>query len=355
MEGELPFLSPPRPSRVSFDGRYGFGSPTWVSQLGTLRDSPSLCVSDGCDGGNGRSCFGSPTWGSPLETLFNAPSSLVSDSRGAGNGPILSTPTSPLETLLNSTSSCVSDSRGSGSVFGTPKMALPLETLLDSPSSPISDIRGGGNGSGLSTTKQASPLVPLLNSLSDSRGCGNNSSPRTSKEQDSEMVQKAETLLRAITERYDDCFLRLRYTTAELADLRLERARLGAENLHLSLLLEELDAAEQSKQASAVALTPLPNPAQAEAASTPKSISIRSKDFLSKKQPQGVATPHRLRVRPSPAMEVSPQFLPFITFSFTPHILLPDCLFTWKEIYTEERTDSMKLVLTGKLYATIRW
>lgn len=169
------------------------------------------------------------------------------------------------------------------------------------------------------------------------------------------MVQKAETLLRAITERYDDCFLRLRYTTAELADLRLERARLGAENLHLSLLLEELDAAEQSKQASAVALTPLPNPAQAEAASTPKSISIRSKDFLSKKQPQGVATPHRLRVRPSPAMEVSPQFLPFITFSFTPHILLPDCLFTWKEIYTEERTDSMKLVLTGKLYATIRW
>jgi butyrate response factor 1 len=136
-------------------------------------------------------------------------------------------------------------------------------------------------------------------------------------------VKKAESLLRAITERYENCFFRLRDTTAELADLRLERVRLGAENLHLSLLLEELDAAEQSKQASAVVLTPPPKPAQAEAASTPKSISIRSKGFLSKNQPQGVATPQRLRVRASQAMEVSPQFLPFITFNFTPHILLP--------------------------------
>ena len=368
MEGDLAFFSPLRPSRLSFEGRdgRGFGSPTWASQLGTLRDSsPSSCVSDGRGGGNGRSGFSSPTWGSPLETLFNAPSSCVSDrhvggngsgfssptwgstletlfnspssrvsdSPGAGNGSMFSTPkqASPLETLLNSpsSSSCVTDSRGSvtGSVSGTAKMALPLETLLNSPSSSISDSRGGGSGSGFSTTKKASPLEPLLNSpsssVSDSRVCGNRSSPGISKERDSEQVKKAESLLRAITERYENCFFRLRDTTAELADLRLERVRLGAENLHLSLLLEELDAAEQSKQASAVVLTPPPKPAQAEAASTPKSISIRSKGFLSKNQPQGVATPQRLRVRASQAMEVSPQFLPFITFNFTPHRLLP--------------------------------
>lgn len=395
MEGELAFFSPLRPSRLSFEGRdgCGFGSPTWASQLGTLRDSPSSCVSYGRGGGNGRSGFSSPTWGSPLETLFNAPSSCVSDrhvggngsgfnsstwgstletlfnspssrvsdSRGVGNGSVFSTPkqASPLETLPKSPSSCVSDCRGSssGSVFGTAKMALPLETLLNSPSSSISDSRGGGNGSGFSTTKKASPLEPLLNSpsssVSDSRGCGNSSSPRISKERDSEQVKKAESLLRAITERYDNCVLRLRDTTAELADLRLERVRLGAENLHLSLLLEELDAAEQSKQASAVALTPPPKPTQAEAPSTPKSISIRSKGFLSKKQPQGVATPQRPRVRASQAMEVSPQFLPFSAFNCTPHILLPVHL----EGNLHRRAHwFLKLVIVGKnlVFVTIR-
>ncbi|XP_039827525.1 putative zinc finger CCCH domain-containing protein 21 [Panicum virgatum] len=348
MEGELGFLSPARPSRVSSergDDR-GFGSPTWSSPLGTLLDSPSSCVSEGRACEDGVSGFSSPTWGSPLEKLFNtpssgvsndsrggngsgfssstwgwpletlfySPSSCVSDSRGGGNGSGsgISTPKQapPLGMLFDSPSSCVPDSRGggndSGSAFSTPKHASPLETLLNSPSSCVSDSRGGGNGSG--TPKHASPLETLLNSpsscVSDNRGWGNSSSLRVSKEQDSE-VQKAERLLRAITERYNDCFLRLRNATAELADLRRERIRLGAENLHLSLLLEELVVAEQRNQASAVALTPPLKPVQAEAASgcAPKSISIRSKSFISPKQPLREIQPQRLRVRASPAKE----------------------------------------------------
>ncbi|TKV96584.1 hypothetical protein SEVIR_9G437500v4 [Setaria viridis] len=280
MEGELGFLS--RVSSKRGDDR-GFGSPTWSSPLGTLLDSPSSCISESRAGGDGVSGFSSPTWGSPLEKLFNSPSSCVSDDSRVG---------------------------GNGSGFSSPTWGSPLETLFYSPSSCVSDSRGDGNGSGFSKPKQASPLETLLNSpsscVSDGRGCGNSSSPRVSKERDSE-VQKAERLLREIAERYDDCFLRLRNATAELADLRRERIHLGAENLHLSLLLEELEAAEQSKQASAVALnlTLPPRPVQAEAASgrAPKSISMRSKGFLSPKQPLRETQPQRLRVRTSPAKE----------------------------------------------------
>jgi len=339
MEGELGFLSPARPSRVSSergDGR-GFGSPTWSSPLGTLLESPSSRVSEGRACEDGVSGFSSPTWGSPLLNLFNTPSSGVSDdSPVGGNGFGFNSPTwgSPLERLFNSPSSCVSDSRGggngSGSGISTPKQAPPLGMLFDSPSSCVPDSRGGGNGSGsaFSTPKHASPLETLLNSpsscVSDNRGWGNSSSLRVSKEQDSE-VQKAERLLRAITERYNDCFLRLRNATAELADLRRERIRLGAENLHLSLLLEEHVVAEQSNQASAVPLTPPLKPVQAEAASgcAPKSISIRSKSFISPKQPLREIQPQRLRVRASPAKEVRPQISLFDSRNFTSPKTLP--------------------------------
>ncbi|XP_062208872.1 putative zinc finger CCCH domain-containing protein 21 [Phragmites australis] len=265
MEGELGFVSAARPSRDSSKGGdgCGFGSPTWASPLETLLDSSSSCVSDGRGGVNGGTSFSSPTRASLPETLLSSSSSCVSDGPGGGNG-------------------------GSG-------FTSPLETLLDSPSSCVSDS-GGGNSSSLGV----------------------------SKERESEL-QEPERLLRAIAERYDDCFLRLRDATAELADLRRERFRLGAENLYLSLILEELEA-EQSKQASAVALTPPPKPVQAEAAfgCAPKSISIRSKGFLSQKQPQGESKPQRLRVRASPAMEVSLQILLlFNTHHFTPPRALP--------------------------------
>ena len=274
MEGELGFLSPARPSRVSSergDGR-GFGSPTWSSPLGTLLESPSSRVSEGRACEDGVSGFSSPTWGSPLLNLFNTPSSGVSDDSPVG---------------------------GNGFGFNSPTWGSPLESLFNSPSSCVSDSRGGGNSSSL----------------------------RVSKELDSE-VQKAERLLRAITERYNNCFLRLRNATAELADLRRERIRLGAENLHLSLLLEELVVAEQSNQASAVALTPPLKPVQAEAASgcAPKSISIRSKSFISPKQPRREIQPQRLRVRASPAKEVRPQIPLFDSRNFTsPRTLLVRC------------------------------
>ncbi|CAN6301180.1 unnamed protein product [Urochloa humidicola] len=317
MEGEQGFLSPSKPSRVSSergDDR-GFGSPTWTSPLGTLLDSPSSCVSEGRACGDGVSGFSSPTWGSPPGKLFNSPSSCVSDdNRVNGNVSGFGSPTwgSLLETLFYSPSSCVSDSRGGGngsaSELSAPKQGSSLEALFDSPSSCVSDSRGDGNGSGFSTPKQTPPLETLLNTPSscapDRSDCGNSSPPMVSKEQDGE-VQKAERLLREIAERYDDCFLRLRNATAELADLRRERIRLGAENQHLSLLLEELVTAEQSKQASAVALAPPPRPVQAEAASgcVPKSIPIRSKGFLPPKQPQRETQPQRLRVLASPAIE----------------------------------------------------
>ncbi|KAL6649782.1 hypothetical protein ACP70R_014006 [Stipagrostis hirtigluma subsp. patula] len=303
MEGELGFLSPARPYRASSadaDGR-GFGSPTWASPLETLLDSPASRISDG------RSGFSSPTWSSPLETLLDSPSSCASNGRvGRNGGSGFSSPTwaSPLKSLLKSPSSCVSDGRVGGN--GSSGFISPPKTLLNSPSSCVSNS-SGGNGSGFSSPTWGSPLERLFNSpsscVSDSRGGGNSFSLRVSKERESE-VQEAERLLRAITERYDDCFLRLRDATAELAELRRERIRLGAENLHLSFLLEGLEV-EQSKQASAVALTPLPKPAQAEAAPAcaPKSISIRSKGYLSQKQPQGELKPQRLRVRASPVME----------------------------------------------------
>jgi butyrate response factor 1 len=126
------------------------------------------------------------------------------------------------------------------------------------------------------------------------------SPPRVSEEQESE----AERLLRAIAERYDECFLRLREATAEVADLRLERLHLRAENVQLSLLLEELEA----NQAYAVAPTPPLKPADEAAArgGAPKSISIRSKCYLSQmKQPHGEADAQRLRVRPPPPVEVT--------------------------------------------------
>jgi len=71
---------------------------------------------------------------------------------------------------------------------------------------------------------------------------------------------------------------------------------LHAENLHLSLLVEELVVTEQSNLASAVALTPPLKPVQAEAASgcAPKSISIRSKCFISPQQPLREIQPQRV-------------------------------------------------------------
>ncbi|KAG2562095.1 hypothetical protein PVAP13_8KG120903 [Panicum virgatum] len=71
---------------------------------------------------------------------------------------------------------------------------------------------------------------------------------------------------------------------------------LPAENLHLSLLLEELVVSEQSNLASVVALTPPLKPVQAEAASgcAPNSISIRSKWFISPKQPLREIQPQRI-------------------------------------------------------------
>jgi butyrate response factor 1 len=129
---------------------------------------------------------------------------------------------------------------------------------------------------------------------------------RVSEDQESE-AREAERLLRAIAERYDDCFLRLRDATAEVADLRLERLHLRAENMQLSLLLEELEA-NQGKQAYAVAPTPPLKPADEAAArgGAPKSISIRSKCYLSQmKQPHGEADAQRLRVRPPPPVEVT--------------------------------------------------
>ena len=182
---------------------------------------------------------------------------------------------SPREKLLDSTpSSRVSDGRGKGGLLRSPTWGpSPTETQLHSPSSCVSDDR------------YISPL-------------------RMSAEQASE-VHEAERLLRAIADRYDDCFLRLRDATAEVADLRLERLRLRAESMHLSLLLEELEA-DQGKRAIAPAPTPPPKPTEEVAArgGAPKSISIRSKCYLSQaKQPRGEAEAQRLRVRPPPAIE----------------------------------------------------
>lgn len=225
-------------------------------EFGFLSPARSSCVSS--EGGG----FGSPTWASLPEKLLDSPSS------------------------------CVSDSRGNGGDFSSPTWESPLETLLDSPSSCVSHGRGGGNG-------------------------GYRSRLGVSVEQGSE-VREAERLLRAIAERYDDCFIRLRDATAKLTDLRRERLRLSAENLHLSLLLEDLET-EQRKQASAVAPTPPPKPVEEAArGAAPKSISIRSKGYISQKQPQGEAEPQRLRVRAPSAMEVSPQILPLRIRDFIP-------------------------------------
>ncbi|GJN08110.1 hypothetical protein PR202_ga26001 [Eleusine coracana subsp. coracana] len=218
---------------------------------------------------------------------------------------------------MDSPASCVSVGRGdgSGSVFTPPTGASSLETQLKSPSSCISDSRGVGDGSGFSSPRRASLWDTRPNSpsscVSDNRGGGGSSSIRVSKERERE-VREAERLLFAIIERYNDCFLRLRNANAELIDLRHERVRLRAENLQLSLLAK-LEA-EQSKQASVVAVAPPPKPVQTEAAfgCAPRSISIRSKGFLSQQQQQrDESKPQRLRVRASLAVEVSPQILLF--------------------------------------------
>jgi butyrate response factor len=263
-----------------------------------------------------------------LEALSPARPSSVS-SKGDGRSFDSLTRAAPLETLMDSPLSCVSHGRGggSGSVFSPPTAAPSLETQLKSPSSCISDNHGSGGDFGFSSPTRASLLKMRPNSPSssvfDSRGCGNSSSLRVSKESEHK-VQEAERKLRVITERYNDCFLRLRDATAELVDLRRECVRLRAENLQLSLLLAELEA-EQSNQASAVALIPPPMPVQAEAACgcAPKCISIRSKGFLSQQQqPRDESTPQRLRVRASLAAEVSPQIL-FQSHNFNSHVTLP--------------------------------
>jgi butyrate response factor 1 len=145
---------------------------------------------------------------------------------------------------------------------------------------------------------------PASSCVSDGRYV---SPSRVSEEKECE-AREAERLLRAIAERYDECFLRLRDATAEVADLRLERLHLRAENVQLSLLLEELEA-NQGNQAYAAAPTAPPKPADEAAAArggAPKSISIRSKCYLSQmKQPHGEADAQRLRVRPPPPVEVT--------------------------------------------------
>ncbi|KAG8063711.1 hypothetical protein GUJ93_ZPchr0003g16551 [Zizania palustris] len=273
MEGGLGFLSPVRSSCVSPEGGdEDYGSPTWASMLEALLSSPSSCVSDG------RGCgFSSPTKASsPLQDKPpKSPSPCVSDGRGGGfSSPVSSTRASPLEELLISSSSCLSDCRSVGNAgdFSSLTWAPPLEKQLKLPSSCVSDGRGGG---------YSSPLG-------------------ASAERERE-VYEAESILRSIAQSYDDCFLRLRDATAELADLRRERLRLGSENLQLSLLLEELES-EQRNQASAVA-PPKPVEKEATQGGAPKSISIRSTGFLSQKQPQGGAKPQRLRVRASQAIE----------------------------------------------------
>uniref|UniRef100_A0A0D3FHG3 C3H1-type domain-containing protein n=1 Tax=Oryza barthii TaxID=65489 RepID=A0A0D3FHG3_9ORYZ len=283
MEGELSFVSPARSSCFSFDGG-GSGSPTWVSTVEALLRSPTSSVSDGGGGGGGG--YNSPASAFPPEKLLISPPTCVSDNRGVGNGggfPFLPWASS-LERLLTSPSSCVSDSRGVGNADGFPSLpwASSLEKPLTSPSSCVSDGRSGG---------YSSPLG-------------------ASAERERE-VREAEMLLRAIAERYDDCFLRLRDAAAELSDLHRERLRLAAENLHLSLLLEELES-EQRKQASAMAPPKLEEDEAAQGGA-PKSISIRSPGYLSQKQPQGQARPQRLRVRASQAMEIShPNCLIFV-------------------------------------------
>ncbi|CAM0872832.1 unnamed protein product [Alopecurus aequalis] len=194
-------------------------------------------------------------------------------------------------------SSCVSSD-----VFGSPIPASPREKLLDSsPSSCVSDDRSKG-GRPSSPTRGA----PKLDSPSSCVSDGRYASPlRVSAEHESE-VREAERLLRAIAERYDDCFLRLRDAAADVADLRRERLHLRAENMQLSLLLEELEA--KGKQAYAVAPAPPPKPAEEAAprGGAPKSISIRSKGYHAQmKQPKGEAEAQRLRVRPLPAIEVA--------------------------------------------------
>uniref|UniRef100_A0ACD5XF27 Uncharacterized protein n=2 Tax=Avena sativa TaxID=4498 RepID=A0ACD5XF27_AVESA len=195
-------------------------------------------------------------------------------------------------------SSCVS-SLG----FGSPMSASPLENLLDSsPSSCVSDDRSKGGL--LSSPRRRSPMGKTLDSPSSCVSVGRYVSPlRVSEEQESE-AREAERLLHAIAERYDDCFLRLRDATAEVADLRLERLHLRAENMQLSLLLEELEA-YKGKQACAVEPALPPKPAEEAAArgGAPKSISIRSRCYLSQmKQTQGNAEAQRLLVRPPPAI-----------------------------------------------------
>ncbi|KAM0899166.1 hypothetical protein ACQ4PT_021464 [Festuca glaucescens] len=170
-------------------------------------------------------------------------------------------------------SSCVSSE-----VFGSPIPASPREKLLDSsPSSCVSDDRSKG-GRPSSPTRRSSPMGKTLDSPASCVSDGRYVSPlRLSAEQESE-ARDAEMLLRAIAERYDECFLRLRDATAEVAELRLERLHLRAENMQLSLLLEELEA-NQGNLAYAVAPTPPPKPAEEVAArgGAPKSIWARQR------------------------------------------------------------------------------
>jgi butyrate response factor 1 len=202
-------------------------------------------------------------------------------------------------------SSCVSSD-----VFGSPIPVSPRAKLLDSsPSSCVSDGRSKGGRPSSPTRRSSSPTGNTLDSPASCVSDGRYVSPlRVSAEQERE-AREAEMLLRAIAERYDDCFLRLRDATAEVAELRLERLHLRAENVQLSLLLEELEA-NQGNLAYAVAPAPPPKLAEEAAArgGAPKSISIRSKCYLSQmKQPQGEAEAQRLRVRPPPPIQVSPR------------------------------------------------
>ncbi|XP_047084205.1 putative zinc finger CCCH domain-containing protein 21 [Lolium rigidum] len=194
-------------------------------------------------------------------------------------------------------SSCVSSE-----VFGSPIPASPRDKLLldSSPSSCVSDGRSKG-GRPSSPTRMGKALDSPASCVSDGRYV---SPLRVSAEQERE-AREAEMLLRAIAERYDECFLRLRDATAEVAELRLERLHLRAENVQLSLLLEELEA-NRGNLAYAAAPAPPLKPAEEAAArgGAPKSISIRSKCYLSQmNQPQGEAEAQRLRVRPPPPIE----------------------------------------------------
>lgn len=146
--------------------------------------------------------------------------------------------------------------------------------------------------------------------------------------------------LQQMVNRYNDCFRRLQAALSDLDLLRQDNLQLNAEHLHLTFLLEELEASvvaaataagrefvapeAQGKQkivgAEGAKEDPDPDPAPPGGSDggggkggtrgvLPKSISIRSRGFLAVKQPPAggdgeARRPHRLRLPASAALKV---------------------------------------------------